>query len=516
MHQRLIVLALIFAALCAVPFGTGCNGEDPPTGFPEGFLLGGATSGFQMEMGCPTLPDWLCVDDNSDWYVYATDEEMIAAGSTHLSGEDPAVTGPGFWELYPEDLDRLAYELNGNGLKMTIEWSRIFPHPTDSLEGFDALRAAADPRAVEHYHNVFRALRDRGLTPLVILNHYTMPTWIHDGVGCHHSLATCSSRGWVDTDRTVREIAKYAGYAAAEFGGQVDLWCTLQSPFQTMFAGYLWPTADRAGPPGLTLRSEEALIVYAGLVEAHARMYEAIKANDMMDADGDGVPALAGIAFAPAPALPEDPGDMYDRRAAENTFYLWNLAYLNAVIKGEFDHDLDGEAEYREDLAGRMDFLGMSYYTTIVVGGTRYPVIEDFSPLTTFDPFGFVQVIRPEGIYEVVMRMASEFNLPIYITEGGVDDRHDDGTAPKYIVEHLTWLLRAIRDGADVRGYFWNTLTDSFEWNLGTAWKYGLYRVDPGDPAKQRTPRKVVATFAAIAAEGRIPDELLQQYPVGE
>ena len=67
-----------------------------------------------------------------------------------------------------------------------------------------------------------------------------------------------------------------------------------------------------------------------------------------------------------------------------------------------------------------------------------------------------------------------------------------------------------------MRGYFYNTLTDSYEWNLGTVWKYGLYRVDPDDPAKQRTPRQAVAVFAAIAAEGKIPDELLERYPVGE
>jgi beta-glucosidase len=264
------------------------------------------------------------------------------------------------------------------------------------------------------------------------------------------------------------------------------------------------------------LKSSEALTALSALVEAHARMYDAVKSNDLQDADGDGVPALAGVAYGPAPALPQNPEEMFDQRAAENTFYLWNLAYLNAVIRGEFDADLDGESEYREDLDGRMDFLGMSYYTTIIVDGTRYPAIEDFSPLTTFDPFGFVQVVRPEGIYELVMALTREYHLPIYITEGGVDDRHNDGQAPRYIVEHLTWLLRAIQDGADVRSYFYNTLTDSFEWNLGTVWKYGLYRVDPDDPAKRRTPRRAVATFASIAAEGRIPDELLQLYPVGE
>jgi beta-galactosidase len=498
----------------ATLFVAACDGGTPRVDFPEGFLFGVATSGFQAEMGCPTLPSWLCADTDSDWYLFATDPEMIAASGTHLSGEDPAVVGPGLWEMYPQDLDRLAYELGGNGFKMTIEWSRIFKTPTDGIEGFAALRAAADARAVERYHDIFRILHQHGITPLVALNHYTLPAWLHDGVGCHQNLYSCSLRGWLDRERAVREITKYAGYAAAEFGGWVDLWCTLQSPFQTMLAGYLWPSADKSNPPALIFKSAESRQVLATLAEGHARMYDAIKANDLRDADGDGAPALVGVAYNMAPARPADPEDLYDRRGAENVFYLWSMSFLNATILGEFDYDLDGVAEYREDLAGRMDFVGLSYFTSIVVDGTRYPIVEDFSPLTTFDPFGLVQEKKPEGIYEMTMQVKKEFDLPVYVVESGTDDRHDDGQAPEYLVRHLTWLQRAIQKGADVRGYFYNTLMDSFEWNLGTSWKYGLYRVDPDDPSKRRTPRRAVDTFAAITAEGGIPQELRDLYPV--
>jgi beta-glucosidase len=116
----------------------------------------------------------------------------------------------------------------------------------------------------------------------------------------------------------------------------------------------------------------------------------------------------------------------------------------------------------------------------------------------------------------MAMKVKSDFDLPVYITESGVDDRNDDGQAPRYLVEHLAWLRRAIRDGADVRGFFYNALTDSYEWNQGTSWKYGLYRVDGNDPTKRRTARRAVATFAAIASQGGVPDELLQRYPIEE
>ena len=122
-YHRLLIMPLalkiiLFASLLG---WAGCNPEAPRDRFPAGFLFGGATSGFQMEMGCPTLPKWLCADENSDWYQFTTSEEMIAAGSTHLSGEDPAVTGPGFWELYEEDFDRLAYEL-GEAVQLRLQF----------------------------------------------------------------------------------------------------------------------------------------------------------------------------------------------------------------------------------------------------------------------------------------------------------------------------------------------------------------------------------------------------------
>jgi len=63
------------------------------------------------------------------------------------------------------------------------------------------------------------------------INHYTLPLWIHDGNACHQSLSTCTARGWLDKDRTVREIAKYAGFVAREFGAEVDLWATENEPF---------------------------------------------------------------------------------------------------------------------------------------------------------------------------------------------------------------------------------------------------------------------------------------------
>jgi beta-glucosidase/6-phospho-beta-glucosidase/beta-galactosidase len=499
---------------------SACGGDESTTGgagealpFPEGFQLGAAIAGFQVEMGCPTLDAAECEDPGSDWYQFITSPETLGDSKAHLAG-DPPSAGPGHYELYERDFDLAKSELGSTSLRLSLEWSRIFPTATDEVEGYPALKALADPAALEHYHAVFAALKARGLRPLVTLNHYTLPTWIHDAVGCHADLDTCSPRGWVDKDRTVREIAKYAGFCAREFGAEVDQWATLNEPFAVVLPGYLMPSPDRTNPPAASLRFAEAKTVLVGLIEAHARMYDAVKVNDEDDVDGDGEASQVGVVYAMAPVRPKDPENELDVAAAKNVFYLWNMVYLNGVAKGELDADLDGEAEHRDDLANRMDYIGINYYTRITVVGTTSPYLPELSPLSTFDPFRLEPwEDYPKGLYEMAMVVRDDLELPAIVTENGAEDPSDDGTGPSYMVRHLTWLSRAIAEGADVRGYFYWTLMDNYEWNHGMDIRMGLYAVDEADPTKARVARKAAGVFAQVAAAGGVPADLASRYP---
>lgn len=508
MARRIVLIVLLF--LPAGPWQLGCEAQRE--GFPSGFLWGVSTAGFPHENGCPGMPTPRCTDTGSDWYRFVTAEETVGSSRTHLSGEDPAVAGPGLWELYPDDLERAAQELGSNAMRMSIEWSRIFPEPTDGIEGFEALRAAADPAAVEHYHEVLAMMRRRGLEPLVVINHYTLPAWLHDAVGCHQGLGSCARRGWLDRERAASEAGKYAGFVAAEYGQRVDWWVTVHNPFQVMFSGYIWPAAEKSHPPAALLAFTEAKQVLGALVEAHAHMARAVRAGDQADADGDGRPAMIGTSCVVSPVHPADPDDPRDRLAADNVFYLWNTLFLDAMIRGDLDAAMDGEQAHRADLDVQVDFVGLNYFRNIVVTGTDRAVFPGLSPLTTFDPLAFTGGDDPEGFYEMIMHLEGRYGLPVVVTENGTDDRRDDGRAPAYLVEHLIRLRRAIGDGADVRGYFYANLLDGFDWNRGTSPRFGLYAVEPGDPGKNRTPRRAASTYAAITAAGDIPEDLLNRY----
>jgi beta-glucosidase/6-phospho-beta-glucosidase/beta-galactosidase len=503
------------AALMLVACGAGeRQGDEMTRGFPSTFMFGAATAGFQVDMGCPTLPAAECVDANSDWYAWTTSPTITSAPDMFMSGESPAVVGPGHWELFERDFDLLKNEIKGNAYRMSLEWSRIFPRATDGIDGYDALKAVANAAALARYHQMFAALKARGLRPLVTLHHYTMPTWIHDGVGCHVSLRDCTRRGWLDRERIVREIAKYAGFVAREFGGEVDLWATLNEPFAVVLAGFIQPSKDRTNPPGLFLHLTEAKQAFWAMVEAHARMVDAVRANDTVDADGDGRATRVGVVYAMSPVRPLSPEKPADVSAAKNLFYLYNEVFLNAVAKGEVDADWNGRRVRRADFEGRLDWLGINYYGGTAVEGLGASPVPGMSPLFTANPFSIrVFEENPNGLVEMI-RVGAALGVPVMITENGIRDPNDDGTGPRSIAMHLAAVERAIGEGLPVEGYFYWSLMDNFEWNHGMAMKFGLFAIDPTDPTKRRVARKGVATFRDIAVAREVPDAIRTLYGI--
>lgn len=474
-----------------------CNPQSEDTAgrdFDVDFAWGAATAGFQVDMGCPTWSDDVCLDTASDWYQWVTDPTITEDSSLFVTGEDVRV-GPGMWELYEEDIARM----QADGLtvyRMSLEWSRLFPDGAaeDAVSVAD-LDALVEPAALERYHQIFAALDEAGIAPLVTVNHYTLPLWVHDGVACHEDPTGCEASGWRE-DRIVPLIGRFAGWAGAEFGGEVDRWATLNEPFATTLSGYVLPGEDRSGPPGRFLDGEGAVASMVHQIEGHAAMYDALHAHDTVDADGDGASLEVGLVLNMVAIAPLDADDPGDAEAVEHLDQLYHGLFLDAVVHGDWDDDLDGTVDRtRDDLGGRLDWLGINYYNQVIVGDLDQPLISDIPISDVFPQFSWDPY--PDGIAEVVAR-ASEYQVPLIITENGtpyVEDRGSD-----VLEGHLSALAGAMADGADVRGYLYWSYVDNYEWNHGFDLRFGLYALD--SDSKERTEREVLATYRDIISTG--------------
>ncbi|XP_047175764.1 beta-glucosidase 13-like [Vigna umbellata] len=98
--------------------------------------------------------------------------------------------------------------------------------------------------------------------------------------------------------------------------------------------------------------------------------------------------------------------------------------------------------------------------------------------------------VYPKGIRELLLYTKEKYNDPlIYITENGRgNDVYDEKQTLEealidiyridYYYRHLYYLLSAIREGVNVKGYFAWSFLDDFEWVDGYLVGFGLNFVD--------------------------------------
>lgn len=482
--------------------------------FPEGFLWGTATSAFQVEMGRSSP------SKGSDWYAWVHDKENIRRKI--VSGDTPE-DGPGSWELYPDDFRLAREELGNNAVRLSMDWARIFPEPTTEVSVevvrddhgdvskveideavLSELRSLADPKAVRIYREMLSDARSRGLTVMLTLYHWPIPSWLHDPIACRDDVDSAPLRGWLDQS-TIIEFAKYAAYTAHTFGDLVDLYATVNEPRIVGQHGYLSDPPEF--PPGL-YSPEHFMTVLHHLSIAHAVAYDQVKKWDKESSSHLG-PATVGVVCVLQYFEPADPGSPRDVEAARFVEYLYNEWSLNSVTKGDFDVDLDGVIqphEQRPHMVRGCDFIGVNYYTRwfvkhAVKGGDPrfdYALSPGDGELTDSN-----WDVYPTGLRHVLNWAYARYRRPIYITENGITDSKDERRVG-YLLDHLEQLHAAIEDGVPVLGYFHWSLMDNFEWSDGYRMRFGLFSVDR--ETKERTPTKAAPVYREIASSNTLPE----------
>lgn len=461
--------ALVLLVACA---------SDQPTAeevtFPPDFLWGSASSAFQVEKGL----------SNTDWGIWVKTPGKIK------NGDDPDVGGPDALAHVDEDV-ALLQATSQNTYRFSIEWARVYP----TRAAFDADQP--DPAAIAAYDKLFAALRAAGIRPMVTLQHFTLPDWLSDPRKAEEP------QGW-ERQETVDAFGVWCARAAGRWAAEIDWWVTINEPVVAPLAGYV------AGnfPPGLILNFDRALAVLRNEVRGHAKCFDAVKSVDPT--------SMVGIVQHQRAVEPASPDDEADVAAATRVRYVNNLWVLNAVVRGDWDEELDGNldgpADRRADpaLANRSDFLGINYYSALTASsrGIVLPVvnasIRQERLLTDRPKTDFSWDIHPAGL-RVVLEEVRAYSKPIVITENGLADSTDKNRA-RFILEHLLELGRARASGLDIRGYIYWSLTDNFEWAAGFCPRFGLH-------GRDRIARPSAASYAEVAKTGKLTRATIDALP---
>lgn len=280
-----------------------------------------------------------------------------------------------------------------------------------------------DEKEIEHYREVIKALCERGLEPFVTIWHWTLPLWVQN-------------KGGIVAKDFPRYFQNYTRCIASTLP-EVKFWMTLNEPTSVIANSYfmgVWPPGKRS-VLGI-------LKAYRNLAKAHVLAYRVIH---------ELVPhAEVGFGNLMKDIEPRRK-NLLDRITAWIVDYWANERFFKLI-------------------GNTNDYVGLQYYFHDRV---RFPYHVENENKEISD-MGWE--LYPEGVYHVLKKV-KKFGKPVYITENGLADAKDTKRA-KFIREHLVWIAKAITEGVDVRGYFYWTLLDNFEWDKGFWPRFGLVGVD--------------------------------------
>lgn len=400
--------------------------------FPREFLWGVASAAHQVEGDC----------DNNNWSAW--EKTSAANGQPRIKNAQVAGKACEHWTRFREDI-RLMQELGVKAYRFSMEWSKIEPREGE-----------IDSSALRHYHEVCDALLAAGIKPVVTLHHFTHPLWFE-------------AKGGFEHEENIAAFVRFAELLFREFHEQVEMWCTINEPEVFASQGYflgVFPPGKQ--DPRLTAE------VLKNLLLAHVQVYERLKKLP------GGERARIGLVKNIMQFDPSRRWHLLDWLLAHKLNALFTESILAFFHDGDFDFSMPGLASlhYRDARATRsLDFIGLNYYSHLHVQfhwSTKEFFKFTFPEDATMTDMPYT--IYPEGFYRALQAM-QQLNVPIYVTENGIADAKDDRRA-LFISRYLYALHRAMQEGSDVRGYFYWSLMDNFEWAEGYDMKFGLYEVD--------------------------------------
>jgi len=422
---------------------------EKPIEFPEDFLWGTAAAAHQVE------------GDNfhSDWWEWEQRPDTIKNG--HKSGK-----ACNHYELFETDF-RLLRDLGTNAHRLSIEWSRVFPEEN-----------RVDQEALDHYKRVLDTARDMGLEVFATAHHFTSPLWF------------AKKNGFL-LEKNIDHFKRYIEVIAKQLSPHLTYWNTINEP--AVYAVMGWMAGEF--PPGHQ-DVGEALDVLRNITIAHAAAYGGLKEYSPND-------VRVGIVKNIPHFIPRDPDDRMDVQMARSQDKFFNEYILHGIETGVLQL---GNQEEVPELKGSTDFFGLNYYMKMVCDNDR-----PMGPMTALPDDKKTQMgwaVHPEGLYEAVMRL-NKYGLPIYITENGIAT-DDEAWRVEYIAQHLQKIKESMDGGADVRGYFYWSNLDNFEWAEGWEPRFGLISFDPRTFERKIKPSGEF--YGRCARAGAVTPELVEKF----
>ncbi len=430
--------------------------------FPDGFVFGAATAAYQIE-------------GHAFGGAGSTHWDTFAAGPGNVVRAEDGARACDHYHRFEADLDIL--QSGGfDAYRFSTSWARVLP------EG----RGAVNEQGLDYYDRLVDAICARGLKPFHTLYHWEMPSALAD-LG-----------GWTNPD-VAHWMGDYTDVILDRIGDRVEAVATINEPW---CAAWLSHFIGHHAPGLRDIRAGTRAM--HNILRAHAEAMERMRARGQKNL---GI-VLNFDHVTPADDRPETARAVARQDAIANRWFIEAITrgtYPAEAMEGFAPHMPKGWEDDLKRINQPIDWLGVNYYTRSLVTddpGAVWPATRTVEGPKPKTQMGWE--IHPEGLHHFLTRMARDYvgDMPIYVTENGMawDDRIENGAVhdPErmaYVNDHIMAAKRAIDDGANVRGFFYWSLLDNYEWAFGYEKQFGMVHVDFN--TLDRTPK---ASFLALKA----------------
>ncbi len=383
--------------------------------FKDQFALGVASAATQIEGG-ENDSNW------NDWYH----KGMIKDGS------NPA-RATMHYQKWKQDADLMA-KMGIKNYRLGIEWARICPE-----EG------KVDKEALAHYRKEIAYLKEKGISILLTIHHFSNPMWFE-------------SMGGFTKRENLKYFIRFVKLVVNTFADQVSEYITINEPNVYATQSYFFGT----WPPG-----EKSIInackVMSNMAICHIKAYEIIHKVRKDKGFSD-----TKVSFANHVRVfdPQNPKNIKHRINAKLLDFLFQGAVTEAFTLGKFKWPLLGAKSIKP--GEYIDFIAVNYYTRSTV--TRF---DDGTKEDSYkNDLGWE--IYPQGMIRVAEELYKLLERPIYITENGTCDNNDAFRA-RYIYDHLKVIAES---ELPINRYYHWCFCDNFEWIEGDSARFGLVHIN--------------------------------------
>jgi beta-glucosidase len=425
--------------------------------FPKDYYWGAATAAYQVEGA------W-----NEDGKGESTWDHFTHTSTNIQDGKNGDVACD-HYHHWKEDIQMMK-DMGLTAYRFSISWPRILP------EG----RGKINQPGIDFYSNLVDELLQAGITPFATLYHWDLPQVLQD------------EGGW-EVRSTVEAYVEYADVITKALGDRVKNWITHNEPSVQAMIGY--GNCDQA--PGLNSLAA-AIRASHHLLLSHGLAVPVIRANSP-DAQ---VGITLNLNFGQPASLSNE-----DYRAWLQKDGPWTRWYTDSLYGRHYPADIVAEIERNRVLphgglaafvlpgdmdiiSTRTDFLGVNYYTRMIARSKDVPEDKNMAPIhVASDDKQEMEnwEVYPDGLFNVLSWLHYAYQVPLmYVTENGASYSnapdangcvHDEGRT-RYLKGHLAACWRAIQAGIPLKGYFYWSLMDNFEWGKGYTQRFGIVWVN--------------------------------------